>query len=336
MIVRSYRLSKTHIARPHISFKDPKTAYGSLSTIEVVRSWAILNAFTLKPLVKHREALYSISKRVFGSTLTHSLLRHTIFKHFCGGEDGVEIQKRVSQLRDSGIGAILDYAAESDATSALTESYFERNVDIFEKSIRTVHSLSGENFAAIKITGLASPSLLEKVSAALPATGLPSLSSLKISPLDLSELENAYRRLDQVCSLAESLGVGVMIDAEWTTVQPAIDFMAISMMKKHNKNLPIVSTTYQCYLKVTPDRIQKDLDLAKAGDFKLGAKVVRGAYLVSEATRSPGAVCDSYEITNAQYNAAIQTLAASPQAALVVVASHNTGRASPGTREMTP
>lgn len=312
---RGYSLLSNQVPRALIRFDDPKTAFKALKTSEVFRSWAILQAFTFKPIVKNSEVLYNMSKRVLGSNFTHRVISQTVFKHFCAGEDPNGIQPRIAELRKSGIGAILDYAAESDPTQASTVDSFDANVTVFENSIRVVHSLPGENFAAIKITGLASPALLEKLSATLPKP---------LPPQDAADLEKAVARLDRVCALASKLGVSVMIDAEWTTVQPAIDYLTISMMKKYNKERPVVSTTYQCYLKVTPQRIKADLEIAK-GNFKLGAKLVRGAYLVSERTRSPGAVCDSFENTTAQFDAAINTLAAAPEAALVVVASHNTG-----------
>ncbi|CAE8596859.1 unnamed protein product [Polarella glacialis] len=69
------------------------------------------------------------------------------------------------------------------------------------------------------------------------------------SALDKKELElymNMIKRVENILDLAQELGVRVMIDAEWTDIQPAIDHIVLHMQRKYNKgDTPTVFNTYQ-------------------------------------------------------------------------------------------
>ncbi|KAF4724037.1 hypothetical protein FOZ63_006098, partial [Perkinsus olseni] len=83
---------------------------------------------------------------------------------------------------------------------------------------------------------------------------------------DLRLLQSMYRRVDAVCQAAFDSGVKILIDAEWTAIQPAIDKVAASMMRKYNRDDrkgPIVYNTYQTYLKDARRRVNRDLQTAQ-------------------------------------------------------------------------
>jgi proline dehydrogenase len=111
-------------------------------------------------------------------------------------------------------------------------------------------------------------------------------------------------RLDKVCKFALQHRVRLMVDAEQSYFQPAIDYITLQMMRRYNIATspigPIVYTTYQMYLRDGLFKLKSDLERAQrpaslssskaefnhVGGFLFAAKLVRGAYLNSEKTRS--------------------------------------------------
>jgi proline dehydrogenase len=107
-----------------------------------------------------------------------------------------------------------------------------------------------------------------------------------------------------------------MIDAEQSYFQPAIDYVAMRFSKdynKFNKNGPIIYNTYQMYLKVSTERLIQNYNLSRREQFVFAAKLVRGAYLVSERKRAenlgyPSPIHDTLEDTHASYDHAVEFL----------------------------
>ena len=57
-------------------------------------------------------------------------------------------------------------------------------------------------------------------------------------------------------------------------------------MSKYNKKSIFLYLTFQCYRKGALDRIKNSFKISKKNNFKLGVKLVRGAYMEKENERA--------------------------------------------------
>lgn len=112
--------SSSSSAGDKIDFTDTRTAYAALPTSALARALAIFALCGVKPLVTHSDALVRAARRSLGDAAVAAMMRPTFFAHFCAGEDGESIKPTIARLQRSGIGGILDYAAEADLASSPT------------------------------------------------------------------------------------------------------------------------------------------------------------------------------------------------------------------------
>lgn len=146
-------------------------------------------------------------------------------------------------------------------------------------------------------------------------------------------LKKMKERIHTLAALAKTLGVRLMIDAEHTYFQPAIDNITNELAKKYNKKgeFPAIFGTYQMYLKDSRHRLLTDMDRAKKGNYKFAAKLVRGAYMVLERQHAKDHKLDdpihnSLEDTHQNYNSAVEeaiTRIAKGEDIEIMIASHN-------------
>lgn len=151
-------------------------------------------------------------------------------------------------------------------------------------------------------------------------------------PLNESEkkqLLNMIHRLEALATEAATRGVKLMVDAEQTYMQPAIDHLVLNLQRQHNKDgKDVIYNTFQCYLKMSSDRIDIDLERARREKFQFACKLVRGAYMVQERKRArdmgySDPIHDSIENTHANYDAQVAKLLQNNNLSSFMVASHN-------------
>ena len=153
---------------------------------------------------------------------------------------------------------------------------------------------------------------------------------------EIELMEVMYARGRSLAETAKATGTRLLIDAEQTRFQPAIDNLVLDLQQSFNatdtSNKPIIFNTYQCYLKDAPERLRTDVNRAKRFNYHFGAKLVRGAYLESERqlaeiARVPSPIHETIQQTHASYNDSVDYLleesVKSDQLIEVMCATHN-------------
>jgi len=168
-------------------------------------------------------------------------------------------------------------------------------------------------------------------------TGLANGAFAPLSKEERNQYVRMIARANRLAEHAAKKGVKLLVDAEQTYMQPAIDHLALLMMQRHNKQKPIIFNTYQCYLKDAHERVQRDMERAERQGFVFAAKAVRGAYIVQESRLAKeqgyaNPIHESKEATHACYDSVVEMIISSKvvdaadgraRQAAVMIASHN-------------
>lgn len=224
------------------------------------------------------------------------LIRGTIFNVFCGGETLDGCQRSSNELAAFGIGAIFDYSVEGEKS----EQAFDETAQEILRTIERASQMDFIRFSAFKMTGLASFDLLAKIHADEDLTEEETLA-----------WERVKMRVESICSLAYQKEVSVLIDAEETWIQKPIDELTLDMMNKYNRESAVVFYTFQMYCRRMLEKLKTIHQDAQEKGYRLGAKLVRGAYMEKEAERAEAMgyenpIQPSKAATDNDYNAAMK------------------------------
>lgn len=224
------------------------------------------------------------------------LIKNTVFNHFCGGESMDECSITMDKLAQFGVHSLLDYSVEGKAG----EKDFNRCSKMVKKTITKANGTDHIPFAVFKVTGVFRFELLEKIQ-----------NKEKLTEEEEKEYQRAYNRVDSICKKGYHVGVPVMIDAEESWIQDAIDDLVNEMMAKYNKEQAIVYNTIQMYRHDRLEFLKKCHQKSQDEGYFIGMKVVRGAYMEKERERAsekgyPSPIQPDKDATDRDYNLAIQ------------------------------
>eukprot|EP01096_Ripella_sp_DP13-Kostka_P009427 TRINITY_DN3625_c1_g1_i1.p1 TRINITY_DN3625_c1_g1~~TRINITY_DN3625_c1_g1_i1.p1 ORF type:complete len:655 (+),score=205.23 TRINITY_DN3625_c1_g1_i1:174-1967(+) len=141
-------------------------------------------------------------------------------------------------------------------------------------------------------------------------------------------IESALRRAYRIADEAEKLNVKLLVDAEQTYMQLAIDHLTHVLQKKKNHTKPLIFNTYQCYLTYSKLRIQNDLERSLRHGIFFAGKLVRGAYMIQERKRAkelnlPSPIWPTIEDTHANYDECVELVMKNIDRSSLIIASHN-------------
>lgn len=273
-------------------FDNTAIAFSNKNDIALERAYFLFKLIANQPLVKIGAKVASFALK--SHLPVEGLIRATVFDHFCAGTSANESLKVVKQLEKDHVFSVLDYSAEGAKEEISLDECLQNTI----ATIQTSKQSSFIPFAVFKPTGFAHPSLLKKISENAPLT-----------EDEIAAWERVRKRFYKCIEAAKKAQIKVLIDAEESWLQPAVDEIIEDLMMTFNKEIPIVHTTAQLYLKKRLDYLPHLLSLAKEKGFIAGVKLVRGAYMEKEAVYAEqkgieNPVCSSKEETDTNFNLA--------------------------------
>jgi proline dehydrogenase len=276
-----------------VSFDNTEVAFSGKSAEDLNRSYWLFKMVSRPSVVNLGKALTDFALKF--RLPIKALIKATIFRQFVGGENISECRQTITELGKYEIGTILDYSVEGAETEEAFDSCTRETLETIALAGKTKHI----PFCVFKVTGLARFSLLEKVS-----------KGEALNENEKNEYQKVKDRVLSICNAAFQTGVPVFIDAEESWIQVAVDDLANDMMSRFNKVRPIIYNTFQLYRKDRLEYLRHAFDLARKNDYKLGAKLVRGAYMEKERLRAselhyPSPIQESKADTDRDYDAAI-------------------------------
>lgn len=276
---------------PDVSFQNTEIAFAHKSDNDLKKAALLFRSFNYPLLIRFGPAVANALIGILPPV--RSLIRSTIYSHFCGGENIAECEKTIAQLHERKVGTILDYSVEGEENEAAFDQTCQEILATIEKAAANRNSIP---FSVFKTTGIGRMDLLEKVS-----------SGTVLSAAETTEFEKLKSRFNRICDKAAKEDVRLFIDAEDTFIQGVINDLTYQAMLRHNKEKAIIFNTIQCYRTGSVEHIRKQLNNM---DCYLGFKLVRGAYMEKERERAaekgiPSPIHQDKQATDREFDDAI-------------------------------
>jgi len=294
-----------------VSFEDTSIAFENKSDKELFLSYLIFGLTKSPFLVKF---LSQAAKLTLALGLpVKPLIKATVFKQFCGGEKKKEYAEVIDKLSKSEIGAILDYSVEGTEDEGGFESTKNELLKIIEQSKDNPNIPC----TCMKMTAIGPFELYQKVTA-----------SEALSSDEQNEWDKVKKRLETICEAAFEADKPIYIDAEETWIQTAIDDLAEEMMSRFNRSKAIVFTTLQLYRWDRNDYFLELIERARSHGYRLGIKIVRGAYIEKERERAQrhgyrSPINDTKADTDREYDKSVEIFIDHIDAVEICVGTHN-------------
>ena len=275
-------------------FENTQIAFADKTTPQLKKAYWMFKAIEQPALTNVGISILNFTVKSNFPFVT-DIVKNTLFEQFCGGVTREESMKVVKQMFKHHIGSIFDYAIEGKEE----EATFDHTCEEIKQNIKFAEGNPAIPFVVFKPTGFGRLDLYAEVQAGKELT-----SSEK------EEWNRVVNRYEEVCKMAHEKNVVIMIDAEETWIQDAVDQLVNEMKSRYNREKAIVWNTIQMYRTGRLEYLAKDLERAKEKNYFLGYKFVRGAYMEKERNRAqemnyPDPIQPTKQATDDNFNAAI-------------------------------
>lgn len=296
-----------------VDFNNTELAFAYKNSWILTRDYSIFGLMRFNALVN---AGIAVADTMVKSGLSFPIvlgIKPTVFPLFCGGSSLKKSIPKIEQLYKYGIDSILDYGVEGKES----DEDYEKTARAIREAILFATKHDGVRIVCSKFTSLIPFRFLEKMHAEIAFTSEEQI-----------RFEKCKARIDQIAELAFQNKIALFIDAEESWIQKPLDDLTLELMRKYNREQPIIYNTIQLYLQSRLSFYQDAVKLAKSEGFIYGVKLVRGAYMEKEAEYArkhnrSNPIQTSKENTDRDYNAAVEYALNNIEYTSVCIATHN-------------
>lgn len=293
------------------SFDNTEVAFNLKTDSELERAYFLFKMISHQPLVRIGTAATNFALKA--KLPVEGLIRATVFDHFCGGVNEEDCIPVIDKMFTKNVCSVLDYSVEGKED----EAQFDSAKDKIIKIICFADKKEAMPIVVFKPTGFGRFALFQKIG-----------ENQTLTLDEESEWNRVVNRFNEVCKLAKEKDIEILIDGEESWMQDAADNLVEDMMRLYNTEKPIVYNTLQLY---RWDRVAylKDIhNRANKEGFKLGFKIVRGAYMEKERERAEqkgykSPICESKQATDDSFNEAMVYILNHLIDISVFIGSHN-------------
>ncbi len=292
-------------------FDNTKIAFSLKSDSELDRAYFLFKMISNEPLVRIGTAATNFALKAH--LPVEGLIRATVFDHFCGGVSEDDCIPVVDKMFEKGVSSVLDYSVEGKKN----EANFDAAAEKILKIIRFADEKEAMPIVVYKPTGFGRFYLYQKKGEGKAFTSE-----------EQEEWNRIVARYDKVCALAKERDVEVLIDGEESWMQDAADELCEDMMRKYNIGVPTVYNTLQTYRWDRLDYLKAMHERAKTGGYKIGFKIVRGAYMEKERERAEekgyiSPICENKKATDDTFNDCLRYCLSNLNEISVFIGTHN-------------
>jgi len=274
-------------------FNNTEVAFSLKSDSELERAYFLFKLIKSEPLVKIGTA---VTKFALKSSLpVEGLIRSTVFDHFCGGVSEDDCMTIIERMYSKKVYSVLDYSVEGKEEEAQFDLVLEKILSL----INFVNEKEAMPFAVFKPSGFGRFELYRKLT-----------ENVDLSEEEKVEWSKVVDRFEKVAIACYEKEECLLVDAEESWMQDAVDELMESLMEKYNKDKVIIFSTLQLYRHDRLEYLKGLHQRAKEKGFKIGMKLVRGAYMEKERERAEekkylDPICATKAETDENFNAVL-------------------------------
>lgn len=292
-------------------FDNTEIAFSLKSDSELERAYFLFKMISIEPLIRIGTAATNFALKA--NLPIEGLIRSTVFDHFCGGVNEEDCLPVINRMFLNGVSSVLDYSVEGKES----EEEFDSTMNTILNIIDFAKDIDAIPIAVFKPTGFGRLDLYEKVG-----------SGEVLTQSEQEAWAHVVNRFDIVCKKSKENDVAVLIDSEESWMQDATDAVVTTMMQKYNTEKPIVYNTLQMYRHDRLAFLKDEHQKAKEGNYYLGYKLVRGAYMEKENDRAKergytSPICISKSATDENFDKALNYMIDNLDAMSLFAGTHN-------------